>query len=167
MSKLYLLRHAKAGWAMPGMRDFDRPLDEQGVADAEAMGVTMRAAAYVPDITLCSNALRARQTLQGIAGSSDTGRIVFTDKLYSEDAAGYLELIRANGCAGSVLVVGHNPMMEDLAMAVAAGGEAAACSTLAAGFPTTGLAVIRFDDGLSKAEPGTGYLEAFFTPADL
>ncbi|TIV15839.1 MAG: histidine phosphatase family protein, partial [Mesorhizobium sp.] len=38
MSRLYLLRHAKAGWALPGVRDFDRPLDESGKADAEAMG---------------------------------------------------------------------------------------------------------------------------------
>lgn len=167
MSRLYLLRHARAGWAKPGMRDFDRPLDEQGMADAEAMGLAMRAAAYVPDITICSNATRARQTLEGIAGNADTGRVIFTDKLYSEDAAGYLDLIQANGCAGSVLVVGHNPMMEDLATAVAGDGEEAARLTLAAGFPTTGLAVIRFPGGLTKAQPGTGYLEAFFTPTDL
>ncbi|TIX99998.1 MAG: histidine phosphatase family protein, partial [Mesorhizobium sp.] len=42
MSKLYLLRHAKAGWALPGMRDFDRPLDASGIADAETMGAAMR-----------------------------------------------------------------------------------------------------------------------------
>ncbi|RUX92559.1 histidine phosphatase family protein, partial [Mesorhizobium sp. M7A.F.Ca.CA.004.04.1.1] len=38
MSRLYLLRHAKAGWALPGMRDFDRPLDASGRSDAEMMG---------------------------------------------------------------------------------------------------------------------------------
>ena len=52
MSWLYLLRHAKAGWAAPGMRDFDRPLDDTGLADAEAMGRTMRAQRLVPDLTL-------------------------------------------------------------------------------------------------------------------
>ena len=72
----------------------------------------------MPDITLCSNALRARETLEGIAGQADTGRVLFFDKLYSEDAAGYLALIHENADSGSVLVIGHNPMMEDLAMAI-------------------------------------------------
>lgn len=166
MSTLFLLRHAKAGWAAPGMRDFDRPLDNTGRADAEATGAAMRNRSLVPDVTLCSNACRARQTLEGIAGNADTGRVIFLDKLYTEDAAGYLQLIQENGCHGSMLVIGHNPMMEDLAMAVASSGEADALSTLGLGFPTSGLAVIRFDNGLTRVEPGKGYLEAFLTPSD-
>ncbi len=166
MSTLYLLRHAKAGWAAPGMRDFDRPLDHTGVCDAEAIGDVMRARAYVPDVTLCSNACRARQTLEGIAGSADTGRVIFLDKLYTEDATGYLQLIQENGLHGSMLVVGHNPMIEDLAMAIASTGNPDALSTIGLGFPTSGLAVIHFENGLTKAEPGKGYLEAFHTPTD-
>lgn len=165
VSRLYLLRHSKAGWALPGMRDFDRPLDETGRADAEAIGARMRDEGYVPDMTLCSGALRARETLQGVAGQADTGRIVFCDKLYSEDAAGYLALIVENANGGSVLVIGHNPMMEDLATAVSGDGDALARSLLGSGFPTSGLAVIAFPDGLGKAKPGAGYLEAFLTPA--
>src|SRR5438445_2481303 len=53
VSRLYLLRHAKAGWALPGMRDFDRPLDASGRADAEIMGTAMRSRGYIPDLTLC------------------------------------------------------------------------------------------------------------------
>ncbi|TJW41644.1 MAG: histidine phosphatase family protein, partial [Mesorhizobium sp.] len=79
MSRLYLLRHAKAGWALPGVRDFDRPLDASGIADAETMGAAMRARDYIPDLTLCSNAKRARQTLEGLAGHTDTGRVLFFD----------------------------------------------------------------------------------------
>lgn len=167
VSRLYLLRHAKAGWALPGVRDFDRPLDASGVADSEAIGAAMRASGYIPDITLCSNARRARETLEGLAGHTDTGRVLFFDALYSEDAAGYLTLIRENGSFGSLLVIGHNPMMEDLAMAVAGTGEESALGTMNYGFPTSGLAVVRFDGGLDAAAPGAGYLEAFFTPADL
>ena len=166
MSRLFLLRHAKAGWAAPGMRDFDRPLDDTGLADAEAVGRTMRAQDLVPDLTLCSNAARARQTLEGVAAGADTGRVRFLDALYSEDAAGYLSIIRQHGSAGALLVIGHNPMMEDLAMAMAANGEQAARSALAQGFPTSGLAVIRFDGGLPEAEPERGYLEAFLTPSE-
>ncbi len=167
LSRLYLLRHAKAGWALPGVRDFDRPLDESGMADAETIGEAMRARNYVPDVTLCSNARRARQTLEGLAGHTDTGRVLFLDALYSEDAAGYLDLIRANGAPGSLLVIGHNPMMEDLAIAVSGAGEDGAREMLNYGFPTSGPAVVRFDTPLSCAEQGAGYLEAFLTPADL
>ena len=135
MSRLFLLRHAKAGWALPGMRDFDRPLDASGVEDAQTTGVAMRASGYVPDFTLCSTARRARETLEGVAGHADTGRVVYLDSLYSDDAAGYLATIRGHGAHGSLLVIGHNPMMEDLAMALAGDGEEGARQTLAYGFP--------------------------------
>ncbi len=149
------------------MRDFDRPLDGEGMDDAEATGLAMRASDYIPDLTLCSNALRARQTLEGIAGNADTGRVLFFDSLYSEDAAGYLALIRESGGIGSVLVIGHNPMMEDLTMAMAGDGDEDAKATLKSGFPTSGFAVLRFEGSLAQAAPGKGYLEEFLTPADI
>ncbi|RUW43696.1 histidine phosphatase family protein [bacterium M00.F.Ca.ET.141.01.1.1] len=167
MSRLYLLRHAKAGWALPGMRDFDRPLDASGRADAEKMGAAMRSRSYVPDLTLCSNAKRARETLEGLAGQTDTGKVLFFDTLYSEDAAGYLRLVRDHGGSGSLLVIGHNPMTEDLAMAVSGDGGETERAMLNHGFPTSGLAVVRFPGNLAKAAQGAGYLEAFLTPADL
>jgi phosphohistidine phosphatase len=167
VSRLFLLRHAKAGWALPGMRDFDRPLDAEGTADAEATGLTMRAHGYIPELTLCSNAVRARQTLEGIAGTADTGRVLYFDDLYREDASGYLSIIRKSGNVGALLVIGHNPMMEDLALALAPTGDASARATLHSGFPTSGLAILRFLGNLSEAVPGTGYLEAVLTPRDL
>jgi phosphohistidine phosphatase len=166
-SRLFLLRHAKAGWALPGMRDFDRPLDASGIADASTTGMAMHACNYVPNLTLCSNAVRARQTLESIAGHADIGRTVFLDSLYSEDAAGYLRIIRESGSASSLLVIGHNPMLEDLALAIAVEGEDHARANLQAGFPTSGLAVIRFADSLAKAGLGQGFLEAFLMPAEL
>ncbi len=167
MSKLFLLRHAKAGWALPGVRDYDRSLDASGHVDAEALGTAMRARGYVPDITLCSNARRALETLEGIAGNADTGRVLFFERLYSDDSAAYLSLIHEHSNVGSVLVIGHNPMMEDLAITLAGDGEHSARATLNSGFPTSGLAVIRFPGGLADAIPGAGFLEAFLTPADL
>ena len=93
--------------------------------------------------------------------------MLFFDTLYSEDAAGYLAIIRENGGAGSLLVIGHNPMTEDLAMAVSGDGEEGARGMLNHGFPTSGLAVVRFPGDLAHAAQGGGYLEAFLTPADL
>lgn len=167
MDRLFLLRHARAGWALPGVRDFDRPLDATGHAEAEATGEAMHNSGYLPDVTLCSNARRARETLAGVAGRSDTGRVLFFDTLYSEDAAGYLSLIHQNADGGSVLVIGHNPMTEDLAVALSGDGDPAARAALNCGFPASGLAVIRFPRGLKRAAPGDGFLEAFLTPADL
>jgi phosphohistidine phosphatase len=125
----------------------------------------MQRRGYFPDITICSNAVRARETLVGIAGQADTGRVVFTDRLYSDDATGYLELIHESADGGSVLVIGHNPMMEDLASAISGDGDPAARATLHSGFPTSGLAVIAFPGSLKKAAPGNGYLEDFYTPS--
>ena len=167
MSRLFLLRHAKAGWALPGMRDFDRPLDASGLEDAQTTGVAMRASGYVPDFTLCSTARRARETLEGVAGQADTGRVHYLDSLYSDDAAGYLATIRDQGGLGSLWVIGHNPMLEDVAMALAGDGDDAARLTLAHGFPTSGLAIFVFPGPLAGAGPGSGYLEGFLTPSDM
>lgn len=163
MSRLFLLRHAKAAWAQPGMRDFDRPLQAVGRSDAEALGAEMAARGHAPERVLCSTALRARQTWAAVADPLGVGveTAVFEDRLYSSDATGYLTLIQESADAETVLVVGHNPMMEDLAAALAGDGEA---SMLAAGFPTCGLAVMRFSDSLREAAPGKGVLEAFLKP---
>ncbi|MGC4025643.1 MAG: histidine phosphatase family protein [Mesorhizobium sp.] len=166
MSTLYLLRHAKAGWALPGVRDFDRPLDETGLRDCEEMGQLMALNGYIPDLTLCSGALRARQTLAGIAAKTDTGKVIFSDTLYMTDAAGYLELIREQVNASSLLIIGHNPMMEDLALAISGEGDEQANAALNFGFSTAGLAVISFQERLADAALGKGRLEAYVTPGD-
>jgi phosphohistidine phosphatase len=104
--------------------------------------------------------------LESPACRTDPGRILFHDTLYSGDAADYLALTRCNGASGSLLVIGHNPMMEDLAMAVSGDGDETARAMLTHGFPTSALAVVRFPGDLADAAPGAGYLEAFLTPAE-
>ena len=167
MSRLFLLRHAKAGWAEPGMRDFDRPLEPLGRCDADAIGAAMRAHSFIPDLVLCSSAKRARETLDWVARHTGEARVIFSDSLYSTDAAGYVEYIRATADGDAVLLVGHNPMMEDVATALSGDGDANARNVLVAGFPTSALAVIRFPGKLSETAPGMGHLDAFLTPADL
>lgn len=165
MSRLFLLRHAKAGWAEPGMRDFDRPLDASGRADADAIGEVMSASKLRPDLIVCSTARRARETLDGVAQHLEGVRTVFTDGLYSTDAAGYLDVIAGHADAKAMLVIGHNPMMEDVAFALYDDGDQDAKDALVSGFPTSGLAVIKFANGLANVAPGKGFLEAFYTPA--
>jgi phosphohistidine phosphatase len=167
MSCLYLLRHAKAGWAAPGMRDFDRPLEPLGRTDADSIGAAMRERDYVPDLVLCSSAKRARETLDWMTRHIGNARVVYADALYSTDAAGYVDFIKETADGDKVLLIGHNPMMEDLAEALSGGGEEPARHALHGGFPTSALAVIRFPGPLADAAPGKGYLEAFITPAEL
>ena len=126
----------------------------------------MRDAGHVPDLTLCSGAKRARETLAGVATHADTGRVVFADDLYSTDAAGYLSLITRTENADALLVIGHNPMMEDLAQLLAGNGDAKALAILASGFPTSGFAVVAAIGSLRRLSPETSRLAAFLTPSD-
>ena len=167
MTRLYLLRHAKARWAEPGSRDYDRALELSGRADADQIAASMLLAGYVPETVLCSGAKRARETWEVAARHLPVADVRFIDGLYSSDAAGYLDIIRQAGGAGSALVVGHNPMMEDLATALSHAGEAEALAAVARGFPAGGLAVIRFPASLSAIQPEDGYLEDFLAPGNI
>ena len=164
MSRLFLLRHAKAGWALPGMRDFDRPLDASGHADAEATGAAMRSRGYVPDITLCSNAAaRPRDAGRHRRPGGYGPRAVLRQALQRGCSRLPCSSSTKTPNSGSILVIGHNPMMEDLATAISGDGDPSARAMLNSGFPTSGLAVIAFPGSLKDASPGNGYLEAFHT----
>lgn len=167
MSRLFLLRHAKAAWPQPGGRDFDRPLEASGVEDAAQMGRRMAGLDYLPAAVLCSTALRARQTFAAAAPHLGAPATTFTDALYSTDPAGYVEEIRAAGGDGPLLVIGHNPMMEELAIALAGDGDPEAVGIAASGFPTCGLAVLRFAVPLSRIAREHGYLEDFLRPNEV
>jgi phosphohistidine phosphatase len=166
MSRVYLLRHARAAWAEPGMRDFDRPLEPAGVADADAIGHALREAGDRPGRVICSSARRARETWDAVAPHLARDiEIVLTDQLYITDATGYLNFIRETLDVGELMIIGHNPMIEDLCFALATTAEADAHEARSGGFPAAGLAVIAFPGPLAEAAPGRGHLERFLVPA--
>lgn len=167
MSRVILIRHARAAWPLPGSRDFDRALDESGVADADTLGRKMLERGLVPDRVICSTARRARETWAHMAPGLEMAEenATFTDHLYTADTAGYAETIRQNIGNGTILIIGHNPMLEDVAMAFAGTQEARAA--LARGFAACGLAVIEIDAGAGDEAPLHGQLETYLTPADL
>lgn len=167
MTRLYLLRHARARWGEPGSRDYDRALENSGKADAQTLAASMLVAGYRPHLVLCSGARRARETWEAAARHLDAQDVRYLDSLYSSDASGYLDIIRQAGNTASVLIVGHNPMMEDLCLALARDGDADALAAVARGFPTCGLAVLRFSTPLEQIAPENGYLEDFLAPLDL
>jgi phosphohistidine phosphatase len=123
----------------------------------------------VPDRVLCSPVHRARQTLAALKPHLPAStKIVFADDLYGA-AGDYRETIAAHGKdAARLMVVGHNPPIQATALALAATGDVALRSRLAAKFPTAALAVIAFRDGDWPAIlAGGGRLEAFLRPRDL
>lgn len=162
--RLLLLRHARAAWARPGVGDADRALTEPGIADAKALGHRMRRAGLVPDVILCSAARRARQTLEhlGPLGPASAGAVTYLESLYGSDAKAYMEAIRAAPPSRSLLVVGHNPMMEDLTLALP--GPESGPAAVVPGFPACGLAVIDFEAPFTMLAPAGGRFARFLKP---
>lgn len=149
------------------MRDFDRKLDERGIEEATAMGRLMARRQLVPDIVICSTAARAVETLDALNEALHLNEAVrYEQNLYATDAPGYLETAAATGSDGDVMLVGHNPMLEDAAMVLSQDGDEDALDALHSGFRTAALAVIRFDGPAADFTTKTGYLEHFLTPAD-
>lgn len=147
------------------MRDVERPLDAGGRADAIETGRQMRDAGHSAAATLCSTAVRTRETLLGIkTGGAEVGRELFLEALYSGGVDDYLSAIHEHGTDARLLLVGHNPVMHDLAHLVCGAGEPGALDALNSGFPTSGLAVIRISGSLANLSSGSGFLEAFLTP---
>ncbi|PZO80490.1 MAG: histidine phosphatase [Mesorhizobium amorphae] len=163
MALLFLMRHAKAVKAKPGMADFDRPLEERGHRDAAAVGERLVAEFGAPAAVLCSAALRTRETLAGLPFAADE-HTRFSRTLFDADGAGYLREIKAQDAADRLILIGHNPSVAEAAFELAGRGDDDAMSRLASGFPTSGIAVIEIGPELA---PRSGTLRAFITPASL
>ncbi|WP_454700653.1 SixA phosphatase family protein [Agrobacterium burrii] len=149
--RVYLLRHAKAAWAAPGERDFDRGLNEAGFAEAEIIADLAADRRYRPDVLLSSTAARCRQTTQAWQRVFNEGiEIAYVDEMYNARSETYLSLIAAQTDAGSVMLVGHNPTMEATLEAMI--GEDMLHAALPSGFPTAGLAVLDYDGSGANGE---------------
>ena len=116
MKTLLLLRHAKSSWKQPDVNDHDRPLNKRGKKEAPEVGKYLKANDLVPDMILSSTARRAQDTARTVADASGfEGDINLHQDLYLSDAACYLDIIQSlPDTANRVLVVGHNPEMDDL-----------------------------------------------------
>jgi phosphohistidine phosphatase len=175
---LVLFRHAKSAW--PDVADHDRPLARRGIRAAPAMGRWLREAGLLPGQVLCSTARRARETWQfAQAGLAATPPVTFDARIYEAAATDLLAVIREVPAAtGTLLLIGHNPAIEDLALLLAMAPGGAGGSTPAdaapgdlqrmhAKFPTAAIAVLEFQGTRSGLAPGRARLSAFVTPRDL
>ncbi len=128
MLTLSLLRHAKSSWAEPSQDDFDRPLNERGIEAAPAMGKFMAAQKLVPDLILCSTAVRARETLELVRPHLPRATMVeYEDGLYLAATPVLLKRVRAVAAdVGHLMLVGHDPGMHGLATKLAGVGRSGA-----------------------------------------
>jgi phosphohistidine phosphatase len=116
MKALLLLRHAKSSWKHPELADRDRPLNKRGKRDALCMGRLLEEEGLIPDAILSSTAVRAHDTAAAVAESCgyDRRRITFIESLYLSGPGEYLNVLRLlPDDPKVVLVVGHNPGMEE------------------------------------------------------
>lgn len=139
--RIYLLRHAKSGWAIPGGRDFDRTLDQEGQEEAAQVAGEAATRGYRPDLVLSSSAMRCRQTAEAVqrAIEGDT-EFRFVDELYNSPAESYVEALDRHDAFSSVMLVGHNPAIEELFATLV--GMDVVNRTIPEGYPTSGLAVL-------------------------
>ena len=163
MKTLLLLRHSKAGVGAP---DRDRGLTGRGRRQAAAAGRYLAAEGLLPDVVICSDARRTRETLDGLA-LGDGPAVQFTPALYDGHVPELLDLVRGIEDVGvsRVLVVGHNPTISEAGRWLAREGEPAALSRLGLGMPTSGLAVLKFEATDWRAV-GAGTLARLLRPAD-
>jgi phosphohistidine phosphatase len=141
MRHLLVLRHAKSSWDDPKLSDFDRPLARRGLKSAPLVGRELARRGWLPDLALVSAALRTRDTWRLV--SAELPKNVpaeFTDALYAAADADILANVR-KAKADSLLVLGHNPGLEDFARRLAGpGSDAGALKKLEEKFPTAALA---------------------------
>ena len=115
MKTLFILRHAKAAPKDPNMSDHNRPLDKLGEDDALRMGKLIKDKEIIPSLIMTSTALRAKTTAELVAkGCIYQADIVLNPSLYEAKPKDYLSILETlSDMYGSVLIVGHNPTVED------------------------------------------------------
>ena len=168
--RLMLLRHAKTEKAEPGMRDDERRLNERGQTDAPLIGAYMARHALIPDRVLVSTAERTRETWRRLAEALPARpRVSYEERLYNAGSETILALAKqVEPPARTLLIIGHNPGLHDLARLLIASGDVEARERLNEGLPTSGLAVIDFaTKDWGKVHPRGGRLERFVSPRSL
>jgi phosphohistidine phosphatase len=133
MKTLLILRHAKSSWGNARLSDHDRPLNERGKADAPRMGKLLRQENLVPDLIISSSAERALATAEAVAlACGYEAEIEVTRQLYHAYPDAYRQVLQRHGGQHKcVMVVGHNPGMEEFVEALTGHSEIMSTAALA------------------------------------
>jgi phosphohistidine phosphatase len=169
MKTLTLLRHAKSGWDDSVSRDFDRPLNPRGRRAARTVGLEMKAQGLAFDRVLASPARRVMETLEEVGMALGRLEPEYDRRLYLAPTATLLEIVRGiSDDVERLLLVGHNPGLEELALCLSRRDEAGLRGEVEVKYPTGTMAEIalQVEDWADVAE-GTGRIERFIRPRDL
>ncbi|HDS1125553.1 TPA: histidine phosphatase family protein [Stenotrophomonas maltophilia] len=158
MRELILLRHAHAEPATPGQADLDRPLSPVGLAEAEAAGKWLKENNLLPDCVLCSPSRRTRETLEAVMTAIGYVEKRLEDRIYEATPGTLAALVDERRDLDRVLIVGHNPGLEQLVALMTDGS-----SSDYRGMPPAGIAVLVFPRE-AAIEPGVASLNAFWWP---
>jgi phosphohistidine phosphatase len=161
--RLYLVRHAHAAWASPGVSDFERPLDEIGRHEARDIAGQAVLSGLRPDAIVSSPARRCMETTAALLDVFRSIRPETDMQLYSSGADAYLQLVLSHAHLNSLMIVGHNPMIEAVAHHLSKPSDVT--SPLAMGYPTAGLLVIDLERPLTGDLGKSGEPFMLITPA--
>lgn len=170
MRRLMLFRHAKAERPEIGMEDRARTLIERGRRDAGRIGAYMAAHALKPDRVLVSPSARTQETWKYLSAALRPAPAATTvERLYEATPHAILAAIKdVPASAHTLMVVGHNPGLQELALMLIASGDIDARERLHEKLPTSGLVIVDFAfDDWSKLHPQSGRLERFVSPKTL
>ncbi|MCL8018042.1 histidine phosphatase family protein [Streptomyces sp. AS02] len=160
LRRLVVLRHAKSAWP-EGVADHQRPLAPRGRRDAPVAGRMLAEADCLPDLALCSTAARARGTWELASAEWGTPPPVRHDRrLYAADVPDLLEVVHeVPPEVETLLLVGHNPGLEDLVLALAGDGLDDTLDEVRTKFPTSAIAVLAWHGATWRSlAPGTALL---------
>jgi len=167
-TRLVLMRHAKSDWGSGEQDDYLRPLNDRGVRDARGMGRWFARTGYLPAAILSSSSRRTRDTLRLLAegaGVDLEARTVWSDALYLASPAAIRAALAAHGEASDVMVLGHNPGMEELlAWLLPAAADATEEAKV---FPTAAVYVLDSSAPLTRLERGCARIVAHQRPRNL
>lgn len=167
MRHLYLLRHAKSLWIDPTLEDFERPLSPRGFRDAKKIASYLERTKPRIELVLCSSAKRTTQTLDFIqAALKAETKVLIEDSLYTFDLSELLERLRkVPNQIRSVLIIGHNPGIQGLALQMTLPGQLR--QRIALKYPTAALTIVELEnDSWDLSEPAISKT-SFVAPADL
>jgi phosphohistidine phosphatase len=165
VKRLFLLRHAKSSWDDPRLDDHDRPLAPRGLRASAVMAEHLRQERIAPTLVLCSPARRTRETLERVM-PLDRAEVRIEDELYRASSKDLLQRLRELPHeVDSVMLIGHQPAIQQLALQLAA--EGSELERLKAKFPTAALATLDFPGEWSGLGRGSAELVAYVKPKQL
>ena len=167
MRRLLLLRHAKSSWEDPGLADHDRPLTPRGRRACKLVAAHLGSEGIRPDLVLCSSARRTRDTLERISPAlGDEVEVLIEDALYGASHRALRERLRALADdVGTVMLIGHNPAIQDLALDLA--GDGSEIAGVRRKYPTAALATLEHLGAWQELDAGCADLVAFVRPKEL